>query len=166
MGQASRDERHSPGVDFVTNNPASPPQPPGPSDAGAYGGRTLSGKVVVFAAVGLFLTLVFAVGGFVLFGKGPSEVVAVRISEIRVDGDSYVVAFDAKGFTPAEDGPSLIFYWDGQNPEILSISYWGPSPFTGIGAGTAPPRSEKICVALVTRAGEVNTGAGGCKRIP
>lgn len=150
----------------MTNNPASPPQPPDPADAGAYGGRTLSGKVVVFAAVGLFLVLVSGVGGFVIFGKGPSDVVAVRISEIRLDGDSYVVNFDAKGFTPAEDGAFLTFYWDGQNPENLGISYWGASPFTGIRAGAAPPRSEKICVALVTRAGEVNTGAGGCKRIP
>ena len=149
----------------MTNSPAAP-GPGGSSEDGPYGGRTLSGKVVVFAAIGLFLGLAAGVASFLLLEDGAAEVTVVRITELRVEGDVYVVSFDAEGFTPTANGAFLSFYWDGQNPGVVGVPYRGASPFTGLSIASAPPRSERICVALVTKSGEVNTGVGECKRAP
>jgi hypothetical protein len=97
----------------------------------------------------------------------------VRINEITIEGDRYLVAYETFEYTEALPGTHVHFYYDtvseqnagspGSGPWIL---YGGPRPFREYTVASRPAAANQMCARVANPNHSIITGSGNCLDLP
>lgn len=97
----------------------------------------------------------------------------VRINEITIDGDHYVVAYETFEYTEQLPGMHVHFFYDtvseenagvpGKGPWIL---YGGPRPFTGYKLNSRPAAATQMCALVANPDHSIIPETGNCVDLP
>jgi hypothetical protein len=101
------------------------------------------------------------------------QALSARINGISIQGNAYVVDFEAFGFTPDVQNLHVHFFFNtvppeqagvpGQGPWIL---YGGPSPFTEYGVTDRPDGATQMCILVANPDHSIQLNSGNCVDLP
>jgi serine/threonine-protein kinase len=97
----------------------------------------------------------------------------VRINEITIENDRYVVVYETFEYTEELPGTHVHFYYDtvseanagspGSGPWIL---YGGPRPFQEYTVGSRPTQATQMCARVANPNHSIIPGSGNCMDLP
>lgn len=97
----------------------------------------------------------------------------VRINDISIEGDHYVVAYETFEYTETLPGMHVHFFYDtvseedagvpGAGPWIL---YGGPRPFEGYSLASRPAGATQMCALVANPDHSIHPGSGNCVDLP
>ena len=97
----------------------------------------------------------------------------VLITDISIEGSSYVVEYETFGYTEELPGMHIHFYYDtvpeseagspGNGPWIL---YGGPRPFQGYTVGSRPAAASQMCARVANPNHSIIPDTGNCFDLP
>jgi molecular chaperone DnaK len=145
---------------LVTERDFSPPDPVAQQVAVAPPADTRRDRRPLLIGVGALLLAAVAAAAFLLSQNVPAaDARAAQITDAQLTSGTLTVWFEASGFTPAQTGDRLVFYWDNAAPST-GTEYWAGSPATF--QATPPSGATQICVAVLPAGGAAITSSGNC----
>jgi serine/threonine-protein kinase len=97
----------------------------------------------------------------------------VRINEIGVEGDRYVVAYETFEYTETLPGMHVHFFFDSVPPEQAGVPgsgpwilYGGPRPFMEYRVNQRPPTAISMCALVANPDHSVIAESGNCVELP
>ena len=106
----------------------------------------------------------------------PSTNLKVRITDISIQNNDYVVAFETDNFTPQTPinlNEHVHFYFNTVPPDEAGspgsgpwIAYGGSSPFTGYETIHRPPGAWQMCALVANPNHSVQADSGNCFKLP
>jgi serine/threonine-protein kinase len=100
---------------------------------------------------------------------GPSA----RITNITLNGSTYIIDYATAGFAQALPGPHVHFFFNTVPPQQAGVPgggpwklYGGPSPFTGYTVEERPGGATQMCILVANPDHSVQQGTGNCVNLP
>ncbi|MDX1613836.1 MAG: protein kinase [Candidatus Promineifilaceae bacterium] len=97
----------------------------------------------------------------------------VRIDNISLSGDRYIVDYGTTGYTEALPGMHVHFFFDTVPPDQAGLPangpwyvWGGPRPFDGYGPGDRPGGATQMCALVANTDHSIILGTGNCVNLP
>jgi hypothetical protein len=135
-----------------TNTPAPTDTEPAPTNTPtAQPTRTATRPVATNTPSGIYVTPTSTPTPIATEVTGPY----VRINEVTIQGNDYVIDYDTLGFYETLEGWHTHFFFNTVSPEQAGLPgsgpwklHYGPSPFTGWKVTERPPNATQMCARV------------------
>lgn len=145
-------------------------RPPGTPGAVTPGPKSSRRRKRLLAGAGLAVAAVVFTA-FAFLQSGGDANASAEITRVAIADGAYEVSFRTSGFTAAEAGTRVHFYWNTIDESQAAssstsgswVAYWGASP---VQVGAAPAGATELCIVVAESRGGILEGSGNCRALP